>query len=134
MYELDNIHWEEFPDHMVYAVDKVIDKAKERGCSKRIEGSAGWKTANDIFKLWKRYFPHEYVAFMAGQNEKRSHAFNTHASSKEKGGAVIRHLCEIPQRLYKMWQDFFPDQDFTDKEFVIKLIKEFPDLRIPSKI
>lgn len=124
---------EEFPQHFVEAVDKLVEKAAKLGALSYVAGDKEFGIAVDLWNFWKHFFPHEYKDFVENQKQNRRDHLNKHASARDKGGGLVRHMAEFPGRWHKMMYEFFPDQ-YWDKKFVRKLIKYIPELQVPRVI
>lgn len=138
MYNPGDIQWVPFPDQAVSAVDRIVAKAKIIGIDEgRVETTKHWDLVEDIFKLWVKFFPQEYHIFYKQQIDLKRSQENQHGSKREKGGAEVQHVVEIPQRFYSLLTGIFPDIDkqlFGSKSFAIKLVRRLPVLGIPEKI
>lgn len=138
MYNDGDIEWVPFPEPVVTAVDKIVEKAKQVGVQGgRIESVKHWEIVADLFRLWARFYPHEYKAFYDQQVELKRNQANEHGSRREKGGAEVQHVVEIPRRFYTLVKGIFPEVDrqlVGSKKFAMKWAQQMPILKIADKI
>jgi hypothetical protein len=129
----DDIRYEPFPRAVVQAVDRIVEKTNVLNFPEAVDTEAAWRIVDDVFKLWKRFYPHEYSAFVKSQKDFRRSQANKHGSAREKGGAEMQHLIEVHPRLHHILKNFFPRQQW-DKKFIMKLVKRIPELQVPDKL
>jgi len=133
----DEIRLVPFPDHMVYAVDRIVQRAKDMGAEGRVETTKHWDLVEDLFKLWVRYFPGEYQTYYDQQVKLKRAQLNKHGSVREAGGAEIQHVVEIPTRFFRLLEGIFPDVDRQltgSKDFAIKLATRMPIMKVGEKV
>ena len=112
-----------YEGYLVEAVDSIVNLAKRNGCGKTIIREKDWEVLEQIIKMWQIIYPQESDFFYKSMKKWWEHTKRL-GVSKEKGGAMIQHKLEVPQKLYQMIEAIFPNQKW-DKKFVNKFAKRF---------
>lgn len=120
------VHYEAFPEHVVTAVDYLIDIAKKNGSKDYVQTSQDWSTIREIFALYAKMYPQHFSEFAKGIREFRKVEHN-HGVGGDKG-ARIQHVLEVPDKFHHMVKIIFPLQKW-DRKFTLKLAKECPALK-----
>jgi len=118
MVDIDQIPYE---SQLVSAVDALVKVAKP--CGKTVTKEYDWKVIEKIIKMWQVLYPEESEYFNKSMQTWRSHTKKS-GIAKGKGGAMIQHKLEMPQKLHGLIMAIFPDQKW-DKKFVNKFAKRF---------
>jgi len=118
---MDNLQNVPYERSLVQIVDFLVKKAKP--CGKKVVKEYDWTVVKLVIETWQAFYPKESTYFYKSmkkwwENSKRL------GVSKEKGGAMIQHKLEIPQKLYELILAIFPEQKW-DKKFVNKFAKRF---------
>lgn len=112
---------------------EVIMKMAD-GSTGRVETDKDWQVLEALFKIWVVNNKSEYKQAVHGHKFFRKVAKDKFASSKEKGGAKIRHLITWPPMLLALIESVYPQQKTQDKKFIIKFINKFPMFKVPEKL
>lgn len=110
-------------ERIAAAVDALMDIHIKAGRPRRVESSIHWQMLEYIMELWQGLYPQHAKDFLSSM-EKFRRASNRLGIGKEKGGALVQHQLEMPQKLYQMITFVFPDQEL-DKKFVQKFTDRF---------
>ena len=104
------------------------------GSTGKVETEKDWQVLEAIFKLWAYFYQEEFREATRKHKELRKIAKNEFASTRDKGGAEIRHLIEWPNHLLRLIESIYPDQKTHDKKFVLKYVKKFRIFQVGAKI
>lgn len=118
---------------IVEAADKLLEFAKKVGYSGEITTERHWQVFEYICRLWKDLYPDDFRTFYDKQQWYKNNQKNIYASNREQGGAQVRHIAEVPLKLYQMTRAVFPNQVF-DKKFTLKLARRMPLFRWADKL
>lgn len=124
--KMAGVHWEAFPEHIVKAVDYVVDIAKKNGSKDYVQTSADWATIREVFNLYAKMYPQHFAEFAKGIREFRKVEYD-HGIGGDKG-ARIQHVLEVPEKFHAMLKAIFPMQKW-DRKFTLRLAKECPALK-----
>lgn len=125
----------EMPSAMVAAIDKV-DKFWQKFGSKDgyVHHRGDWKVIVFTYELFKISYPHEAKIFAETQKNIRN------ALKREDGGIVkketgvrMRHVANIPEKMFSLINTFYPRQKW-DKKFVVELAQHLPVISVPKKL
>lgn len=122
-----------YEGHIVAVVDKLMEMAKKRGYPTHVSTEEDWLLVEQIIKMWATLYPEQSEEFWKSQQYKKSIQKNEFASNKE-GEALVRHLVEIPQKLWDLIHAVFPQQKAQDKKFALKFGQRLPAFRWSSKV
>ena len=110
-----------YETELVQVVDAIIKLAKGRG--KRVTGEKDWDVIEKVIRMWQTLYPQESKFFYDSMKKWRVNS-KPSGINREKGGAMIQHKLEVPQKLYQLIEAVYPDQKW-DKRFVEKFAKRF---------
>jgi len=122
-----------FEKPLVDAVEALIRFHRQKGGGTVIQTESQWEVVIKVFEVWATLYPQEYINFKNSQGKARSNQKNHNASNREKGGAEIQHMINMPQVFHSILRVLYPNQRF-DKKFVTKLGNRMPLLRMPEKL
>lgn len=128
-------------DETLVAVPKVISNAildiekMAEGRSRTVETDADWKLIEALFKYWAFVNKEDFQRFVR-MHKDRTHGalYNDLAQVKEKGGAHIRQVGHFPGNFVKIVNSYYPEQQFEEKKFQLKLVERFPLFKVPNKL
>jgi hypothetical protein len=122
-----------FERQIVSAVDKIIELVKQRGYPPTVQSDKDWEIVEFIWHIFSTLYPNHYNDFVKKQKEMKGNQKNKFASNREKGGAQVRHLVEIPEPFYKLIHAAYPQQKVQDKKFALEMGKRLPLFRWAEK-
>lgn len=114
---------------IVAAVDKLLELSKQRGYPQIVSSDKDWEIIEFMIKIFATLYPEHWADFQRKQKEMKAAQKNKHASNREKGGAEVRHLLEIPKPLAEMIMKMFPMQRLQDKKFATEFARRLPLFR-----
>ena len=106
---------------LVQTIDALVKLAKP--CGKIIKTEYDWTVLEQTIRVWQTLYPQESEMFYKSMKKWWANTKRL-GVSKEKGGAMVQHKLEVPQKLYQMIEAIFPNQKW-DKKFVEKFAKRF---------
>ena len=118
---------------IVEAIDKLLEMAKKRGYPTHVESETDWTLLEHIVKMWQALYPEQAEEFWKHQQWNKTNQLTDYASAKGESGAEVRHLLEIPTKLWEMIRAVFPEQKAQDKEFALKFGRRLPGFRWADK-
>jgi hypothetical protein len=116
-----------FETTLVKFVDHIIDTRIALGRPTHITNEKHWELLMFIMNGYHALYPEYANAFLNHMKWVRANA-KQYAVSKEKGGAQIQHLIEVPEPLMNMISRAFPEQKW-DKKFILKFAQRLPALK-----
>lgn len=110
-------------------IDTTIEFARKKQSPLGIVETEGdWEVVEKLFEVWAYANPDEFAYFKASVDRLKS--MNTYSKGvKEESGGFMHHRMEVPERFYKLINDFFPNQNWS-KEFTSKLVRRIPLLKV----
>jgi hypothetical protein len=123
----NDIDYTPFERQIVEFVDATIALNTSHGRPTSITKERDWDVIGFIYKGFSVLYPKDAREFEKYMKEVH-HISNPHGIKKE-GNAMIQHVLEVPEKLYKMINAIFPAQKWNDKKFVRSFAKHYPQLR-----
>jgi hypothetical protein len=114
-----------FERQMVEFVDNLVLIARKNGSSMFVKTSKDWDTIDFIYKGFAVLYPKTAEDFAKHMIVVHNATQFNHGIVKEKNGAMLEHILEIPAPLYKMIDVIFPMQKW-DRKFANKFRSHFP--------
>lgn len=122
----NGIEWTPFEKELVFFIDNLLELHKRRGSPPQVSSETDWQTLEYILKGFETLYPQLSYDFYNNMREWRRLS-SAHGISREKGGALIQHKLEVPEKVYNMIKIVFPQQKW-DKKFSEKFARRFSSL------
>jgi|APGre2960657404_1045060.scaffolds.fasta_scaffold54688_2 hypothetical protein len=113
-------------------VDEIIHKVRFN-TSGTVESDLEWEAVVLMFNLFKVEYPDHYEWFKDKITEYRRATDSSHGIIKDDSGDSMQHQLEIPEGFHMYIHTIFPNQKW-DKNFVRRLIRELPILKVADKL
>jgi len=117
-------------------VETLVKAARAIGVDQHVECDQHWRLMGKIISMWEIVYDKESKEFYTGIQRLKKQQMNDHASSREKGGAEIRHLMEMHPKLLNLIMTIFPGlpEQMRKKKFAREFVRHFPKFRIAHKV
>jgi hypothetical protein len=125
----DGLYYVEVPRPIYQDVDAVIEAGKHTSPTGQVETEQDWDVLISLYKLWRKYYPNHYQAFKQHLEIYRELNREDLGIKKDKGGGMIQHRLEIPERFHEMLTAFFPNIKY-DRKFIKTLLYKLPEFRV----
>lgn len=121
------------PIGLVTVIDKTDTFWRENGSKNGYVHHRGdWKVITFCYDMFRISYPKEAKIFIETQKNLRKDLINQDGSVKE-GEARVRHVANIPEKMFALINTFYPKQKW-DRKFVFELAKHLPVIQIPKKL
>ena len=120
------------PRQQMQIIDKVVEKLKHNE-SGTVETENDWDAVKLLFDLFRLEHPGHYEWFVEEIKKYRTATISNNAIIKDGAGDMVQHMLEIPEVFHAYIFKMFPNQKWN-KEFILKLSKELPILKVANKL
>lgn len=109
----------------IKAIDVLLHKRKSLGNPTTVSTKSSWELFDDVVKIWEHFFPQEVENRLVARAIERTEERTSSQVLKDNGGIF---LAAYPGKLFQLLKVVFPDQSWTDKKFLRKLVRLYPFL------
>ena len=111
----------------VAAIDYLVEIGRGR---QTIKTASDWAVVAKVFEFWTRRWPEEWAEFSSTIKEIKATRARKDGYSGQLGKSGVRYLAALPPRFNRLLSTIFPFQDWGDRSFMDKFIKNIKIIQV----